>query len=398
MYKGFKRFQFIFFSCCIIAEKFTQKNYQLKPRIINQNESAEIFLYGIIGRWMDVDTNKLVKELEALKNSGTKQLTFYVNSDGGEVIQGQTLWAYLDRSEFNVTFVIDGIAASIMAMILTNPKHKVIANRYSKFMYHRIHGAVDGNSDEVRSCADMMEKFEADLIEMFAVRTGMDAKRVKKEFFGNTDKWLNAYEALDLKLVDEIRDSRFNITEPNNLNTSHEVFAHYNQQLINCLINPNFEMKNIAKLLNLADNADEAAIQAAVSNIIAKNQQHAGELAIKDKQISDLNAKIQEAQKQKVKNLIDGAIAEKRFGEDMRATYTEMAEENFERAEKVINSLPTIGKIVDQLGKNPSIPETEKAWTWDDYHKANKLENLKSSNPARFADLYKAKFNREYKD
>ena len=61
--------------------------------LVNQinGNSAEILLYGIIGKWMDIDVDYLVKDLEGLKKSGCQNLTFYVNSDGGEVPQGQAL-------------------------------------------------------------------------------------------------------------------------------------------------------------------------------------------------------------------------------------------------------------------------------------------------------------------
>lgn len=367
-----------------------------RANIINQvnNSSAEIYLYGIIGKYMDIDVNYLVPQLENLRKNGITDLIFYVNSDGGDVIHGQTLWAYLDRSSFNVTYIVDGIAASMMAELLTNPKHTVIANKYSKFMYHRVQGNVGGNSDDVRSYADMMDKFETDLIDMFVGRTGMDPEKAKKEFFGLQDKWLSASEALQLKLVNEVRDGRPGISEPSNMTTSYDVYQYFDNQLTNCITKVT-NMKKIALLLNLSENAAEEAIETAVQNLINSTVTLKSEIATRDKEIKGLQDSIAEAQKEKVKNLIDTAIKAKKFGEDMRTVYTEMANENYTRTESVIEKMAGVGAIIDELGDD-KIPDAEKAWKWDNYHKANKLENLKATNLSRFKELYKEKFGKEY--
>jgi ATP-dependent protease ClpP protease subunit len=346
---------------------------------------------------MDIDVDCLVPELESLKKSGVCNLTFYVNSDGGQVSQGQTLWSYLDRSDFNVTFVVDGVAASMMAMLLTNPKHTVIANKYSKFLYHRIAGSVSGNPEEVRGYADMMELFETDLIDMFATRTGIDAKAAKKDYFNNTDTWLSAQQALDIKLINEIRDGLSGVTEPANLKDPREVCNHFTTQLINYSNNnkSNLEMKKVATLLNLGDNATEDAIATAVQNLIEGKSKAASDLAAKVNEVAGLQAQIAEHTKTKVKNLVDAAITAKKFGEDMRETYTTMANTDFAMAEKVIGNIAGVDPIINGLGSK-SVPDGEKNKTWDDLHKEGKLENIKANDLPRFKELYQAKFNKEF--
>jgi ATP-dependent Clp endopeptidase proteolytic subunit ClpP len=343
---------------------------------------------------MDIDVNYLIKEIELLRKSGTTELVFYVNSDGGEVIQGQTLWAYLDRSDFKVTFIIDGVAASMMAMILTNPKFIVIANPYSKFMYHRVQGGVNGNSDDVRSYADMMDKFETSFVDMFAERTGLDKKKIIKQYFGDQDTWLSAKEAKDLGLVNEVRKGHNNILEPQNLDSGRDVYQYFENQLTNCITKEQ-NMKKIALLLNLSESVTEDAVERAVQNLINSNAKHLSDLLARDNQITELQNAIAENQKEKVKTFIDSAITAKKFGEDMRETYTEMANENYDRTEKIISNMSGVDPVIGNLGNK--IPDAEKGWKWDDYHKANKLENLKVANQTRFGELYKERFNKEYK-
>lgn len=155
-------------------------------------------------------------------------------------------------------------------------------------------------------------------------------------------------------------------------------------------------MKKIAQLLNLDENATEDAIATAVNNILEKNRTHAAELSQKDNMITGLQNQINDFNKAKVKNLIDTGIAEKKFGEDMRETYTKMAETDYATAEKVINSLAGVGRVIDEIDKD-TIPEADRKKTWDQLHKECRLENIKSTNLAWFQQLYKEKFNKEYK-
>lgn len=364
-------------------------------KIINQsNSEAEIYLYGIIGRFMDIDLHNLVRDLESLRKEGVKKVIFYVNCEGGDLMMGEAFWSYLDRTDIEIVFVVDGVAASMMALLITNTKHYVKGSKYSKYMYHRVQGGAYGNSEDLRNYADMMDKFEPDLIDMVSKRTKLDPKKVKKDFFGEKEKWLTAQEALDLGLIDEIIDGRAEIIAPQNLKTSHDVYQYFENQLTNCITNKQ-NMKKLATLLNLSDEATEQAVETAVQNLINTNIKSVGEIAKQKQRIDELQNQIAESNKAKVKNLIDTAVTAKKFGEDMRETYTAMATENYDRTEKVISNMTGVTPVINLLDKDP-VPSAQKDWTYDDYFKANKLENLKATNLNRFKELYKGKFNRDF--
>jgi ATP-dependent protease ClpP protease subunit len=362
------------------------------------NETLEVFVYGTIGRWMSVDTNYLIRELDSAIKAGTRNIIFYVNSGGGEVPQGQALWNYLDRNDLvNVTWVVDGIAASMAAMLLTNTKHTVKMSKYAKLMYHRVSGMVEGNSEEVRAMADTMDLFEGDLIKMLASRTGMDEKKVKKEFFGAVDRWIGAEEALKLQLIDQVIDGKI-VEEPTNLTDANEVYYHYDKQLtaLRNTLNPNIDrMKQLTNLLKLDEKSDEAAIAAAISQILESNSTLANKLAEKDGTIATLQAKVDEAHKAKVDALVAEAKA-KKVTPELEAVIRETAATNFAAAKTIVDNMPSVERVIDNLKKDET--ETNKDWTWDNFHKAGKLDALKRDNIERFKSLYKAKYNKEYKE
>ena len=377
----------------------TVKKHEMKQsiKIVNKTDgkTAEVYMYGVIGSGLDIDTNMVVAAIENLRKQGCRNFKFYVNSEGGEVVQGCALFNYLDRTDIDVEWVIDGLAASMMAMLITNPRHKVSAARYAKLMYHRVQGSVYGNSAEVRSMAEMIDKFETSLIEMMARRMNEPVDEVRKEFFTDgLDHWMTAEEAKKRGLVDNIIEGR-NIAEPAaDIKSAKAVFDFYNKQLLN-IIKPNNNMSRakIAKLLNKAESEIETdeALEQAVEAQANENTRLRNELQTEKTKNAGLEQKLKTMNEAKVKQLVDAAIAAKKIGADERDTYTKLATNDFETAEKILGKMKGVEPIVGQL-KTAAVNEAEKDWTFDDYHKKGKLENLMKENPQRYSELFEAKF------
>ena len=365
-------------------------------KIVNKadGKSVEIYMYGIIGAGLDIDANVMVAEIEQLRKQGCRNFRFYVNSEGGEVVQGCALFNYLDRTDIDVEWVIDGLAASMMAMLITNPRHKVTAARYAKLMYHRVQGSVYGNSAEVRSMAEMIDKFEQSLIEMMAKRMNEPVDQVRQEFFSDgLDHWMTAEEARKRGLVDSVIEGR-NIAEPAaDIKSAKAVFDFYNKQLSNIIKPSNMDRAKIASLLNKQEKdieTDEALV-AAVEAQANENASLRNELTAEKQKTATLEGQVKAMNAAKVKQLVDNAIAAKKIGEDERETYTQLATNDFAMAEKILGKMQGVNPVVDQLQK-PAVNEAEKGWTFDDYHKHGKLENLKKDNPQRYSELFEAKF------
>lgn len=365
-------------------------------KIVNKTggKTAEVYMYGIIGAGLDIDANVVVAEIEQLRKQGCRNFRFYVNSEGGEVVQGCALFNYLDRTDIDVEWVIDGLAASMMAMLITNPRHKVTAARYAKLMYHRVQGSVYGNSAEVRSMAEMIDKFEQSLIEMMAKRMNEPVDQVRQEFFSDgLDHWMTAEEARKRGLVDSVIEGR-NIAEPaTDIKSAKAVFDFYNKQLSNIIKPSNMDRAKIASLLNKQEKdieTDEALV-AAVEAQANENASLRNELTAEKQKTASLEGQVKAMNAAKVKQLVDNAIAAKKIGEDERETYTQLATNDFDMAEKILGKMQGVNPVVDQLQK-PAVNEAEKGWTFDDYHKHGKLENLKKDNPQRYSELFEAKF------
>lgn len=377
----------------------TVKKHEMKTnfRIVNRDQGgkvAEVYMYGVIGAGLDIDTNVIVAQVEQMRRQGIRDFKFFVNSEGGEVVQGCALFNYLDRTDIDVEWVIDGLAASMMAMLITNPNHKVSAARYAKLMYHRVQGSVYGNSAEVRSMAEMIDKFETSLIEMMARRMNEPVEEVRKEFFTDgLDHWMTAEEAKKRGLVDSIIEGR-NIAEPAaDIKSAKTVFDFFNKQLLNIIKPNNMDRAKFANLLNKQEKDIETdeALESAVKAVVDENVTLRDELKAERTKSAGLEQQVKTMNEAKVKQLVDSAIDAKKIGEDERETYTKLATNDFEMAEKIIGKLQGVTPVTDQL-KTPVVNEAEKDWTFDDYHKKGKLENLMKENPQRYSELFEAKY------
>lgn len=358
---------------------------------------VEGYLYGEIGRRMDIDADKLIEEIEDYRREGCKEFTFYVNSDGGDVLQGSHLYAYLDRTDIAVTWVIDGVAASMMAVLLCNKKHKVVASKYSKLMYHRVQGYVYGNSDEIRSLADMVDKFEGSLVEMMASRLGMEAEAVRATYFsGSTDHWLTATEARELGLVDEIINEEVEMPEPDDLKNPRMVVDYYRAKIMNLSNNQKqdkMKVESVAAVLGIKDNAgDEAHVISRLNDVVAENKAMSDQLAALKAENEKMKKELEKQQEQRVVDMVDRAIAENRIGADQRETYLKLGHADYESTKAVLDNKQAPVRVVDKLGDGKSHETTD---DWDTLHKSGKLEALKKSDPQRYAQVYKEKFGRE---
>lgn len=167
---------------------------------------GELLLYSEIANtsvWGDETTPAQIDaELKALGD--IEQLNVRINSPGGSVFAGQAIHAIIKRHPAKVKCAyIDGLAASISSVIPLSCD-KIIMSKGGTYMIHKPFGGVCGTADEMRSRADVLDKIETTLIEMYAEKTKLDAETIAEMLKKET--WMTAKEALELGFIDEIEN------------------------------------------------------------------------------------------------------------------------------------------------------------------------------------------------
>ena len=158
--------------------------------VIPGDGSAALLLYGDIGDGYKVESGRIVSELLALQ-SQYKKIDVRINSRGGDVFSGMAIYNALRQSKSDITIYIDGVAASIAAIIALCGK-PLYMSPYAKLMLHSVSGGTWGNASVLRQTADQMEQLQKDLSNMIAGRCGMKAKEVQAKYFDEKDHWIDA--------------------------------------------------------------------------------------------------------------------------------------------------------------------------------------------------------------
>jgi len=166
---------------------------------------AELLIYGEISSfsfWGDEVTPKEVNEMLNAIGDNVSELTVRINSPGGDVFAGVAIHSMLKRHSANVTVYVDGLAASI-ASIIALAGNKIVMPKGSLLMIHRPMGSARmSRSEGLRQRADLLDKIENEMIDLYASKSGMTAEQLKPLLEAET--WYTADEAKNAGFIDEV--------------------------------------------------------------------------------------------------------------------------------------------------------------------------------------------------
>lgn len=156
--------------------------------------SAEIYIYGPIGEsWFGdgVSANQFRQDLSAL--GAVKTLDVRINSEGGDVFDGQAIYNLLVQHPATVAVHIDGLAASTASFIAMAGKTIEIGES-AFMMIHGPSGGCFGPAGEMRRTADLLDSVSTAMCKLYCDRTGQTMAAVKKMMDAET--WMSGTEAV----------------------------------------------------------------------------------------------------------------------------------------------------------------------------------------------------------
>ncbi len=191
------------------------------------NGNVSILLYGEIGEGKPVDSKAIVEELITLSARYPK-IDVRINSNGGDVFSGMAIFNALKTSRADITVYVDGVAASIAAIIALCGKPLYMAP-YAKLMLHNVTAGTYGNVKQMEQTLQLMKQLHADLSNMIAAKLNITAEDVERRFFDGVDHWLTAQEALQMKLI----DGTYETDAEDAPKAGEDVYQHFNNRLGN---------------------------------------------------------------------------------------------------------------------------------------------------------------------
>ena len=168
---------------------------------------AELTLYGEISDttwWGDEITPKDFKaDLDALGD--VEQIDIYINSPGGDVFAGESIYNMLNRHKARKIVHIDGIAASI-ASIVAMVGDEIIMPENAMLMIHESWTLIGGNKHELRDMAENLERIDDSLTGVYVARTGKNAADIAAMMQAET--WMTAKEAVEMGFADKVEENK----------------------------------------------------------------------------------------------------------------------------------------------------------------------------------------------
>lgn len=192
---------------------------------LSREDSVSILLYGDVGEGMPVDSKRVVEELIALTARYNK-IDVRINSSGGDVFSGMAIYNALRSSKADITIYVDGVAASIAAIIALCGKPLYMAP-YAKMMLHSVTAGSYGGIKDLEKTVEMMKLIHQDLADMIAKRLNITQAEAELRFFDGTDHWITAQEALQMKLVDGIYET--DVTKP--IETAEDIARYFSNSI-----------------------------------------------------------------------------------------------------------------------------------------------------------------------
>ena len=136
-----------------------------------------------------------------------KDIYFYINSPGGSVSAGLSIYDTMNYIKCDVVTICMGMAASMGAFLLSGgTKGKRYALPNAEIMIHQPLGGAQGQASDIKIAADHILRTKAKLNGLIAKHCGQPLEVV--EAATDRDNWLTAEEALEFGLIDKVLDKK----------------------------------------------------------------------------------------------------------------------------------------------------------------------------------------------
>lgn len=180
-----------------VIEKTSNKEYayDLYSRLL---KDRIVFLTGEIN---DNLANIVISELLYLDNLSNEDIYLYINSPGGSITAGLSIYDTMNFINSNVCTIGIGMCASMAAFLLSSGSIRY-ALPNTEVMIHQPLGGAQGQATDIKIAAERIIKLKEKLNKILAKNTKQTIKKIYEDT--ERDNFLSAEEALNYGLIDKI--------------------------------------------------------------------------------------------------------------------------------------------------------------------------------------------------
>jgi len=179
-----------------------ERSYDIYSRLLKERV---IFLVGPVN---DASANLVVAQMLFLEaENPDKDIHFYINSPGGSVTAGLSIYDTMQFVKPDVSTLCIGQAASMGAFLLNaGSKGKRFALPNSRVMIHQPLGGFQGQASDIAIHAKEILSIRDRLNRIMAEHSGQPLERIEKDT--DRDNFLSAAEAAEYGLIDKVLTRR----------------------------------------------------------------------------------------------------------------------------------------------------------------------------------------------
>jgi ATP-dependent Clp protease protease subunit len=179
-----------------------ERAYDIYSRLLRERI---VFLVGPV---TDQSANLVVAQMLFLESENPdKDIFLYINSPGGSVSAGMSIYDTMQFVKPDVSTMCMGMAASMGAFLLAaGAKGKRIALPNSRIMIHQPLGGAQGQATDIEIHAREILRTREQLNRILAERTGQPLEKIQNDT--ERDFFMSAHESKTYGLIDQVLDKR----------------------------------------------------------------------------------------------------------------------------------------------------------------------------------------------
>lgn len=360
---------------------------------------AHINFYDDVDSW---SVNDFLYEFHYLERLSPSKIVIHINSAGGCVVDGISVFSAIQNSEIPTETINDGLAASMGSIIWAAGKTMYMKD-YALLMIHNPFMESGDKSKE-----DVIEAFKKQLSTIYSKRFGMSDEQVKAIMNGDEGKdgtWFTADEAVAAGFLDsshvidtpeavksKIAAKVSNERDPKNLvnimasvkDVEQKVQDNNKLQISENTMKEDFTL--VAAFLNmdsskatektvsarikelLASESELGDVKAQLENVTKDLQDAQTKLSGSEASVKNLSASLDEAKKKlkvfedaeaaakqkSIEDLVDNAIDLCKIQKEDRETWINQANANFDLTKKTLDAIPARDDINAHLNNDPA--------------------------------------------
>ncbi len=175
-----------------------ERAYDIYSRLLRERI---VFLVGPVN---DAVANLVVAQLLFLESENPdKEISLYINSPGGSVSAGMSIYDTMNFIKPDVSTICCGIAMSMGSLLLTaGAKGKRFSLPNSRILIHQPSAGFEGQSSDIEIHAREIIKTRARIDEIYAKHTEQPVEVVHKDM--ERDRFFKPEEAAEYGLIDRV--------------------------------------------------------------------------------------------------------------------------------------------------------------------------------------------------